>query len=1061
MRLLFLILGLFSCLWVQAQVYFVPNEGQWETAVTFKTDLPGGALFLEKEGLSYHFIDQEALAHAHDGHQHLEQQKGHAFQWRFKKAKPVQARAAKPLEGSINIFKGQEAHTGLERFQELNYPSVYPKIDYRLYAYGAGLKYDWIVRPGGNPKDIQLELKGAEASLKEGRLHIRTSVNEVIEEAPYAYQWIDGEQVPVPCQFVWKRNQLSFVFPEGYNKEVELVIDPVLIFSTYSGSTANNFGYTATYDDYGFLYAGGTAFDIGYPTTLGAYETAYSGGVSGPDIVLTKYDTSGTFMVYSTYLGGSGDEVPHSLIVYNDELYMMGTSGSDDFPTTNNCWDPSFNAGDPVLVNGVGLNFDMGCDIVVSRLSTDGTQLLASTYLGGAGNDGFNMADQLRYNYADQMRGEIDFDSEGNCYIASTTQSNDFPIVNSLIQPAINGVQDGIVVKMDNNLSAIEWSTYWGGTNDDAIYSLAFNSNNDIYVCGGSRSVNLETTPNAYAPTYLGGTVDAFISQMAADGSTLLNSTYFGSDAYDQAYFIELDRNDSVYVYGQTNAADSTLIENAVFSQPNSGQFVAKFSPDLSTKKFSTVFGSGSGEVDISPTAFLVDVCNQIYCSGWGGTTNGPDHGGPGGFTTNLLTTPGAFQSTTDGSDLYLLIMEDNANALSYATFFGGDQAAEHVDGGTSRFDKKGVVYQSVCAGCGGFSDFPTTDGAVSSTNNASCNNAVFKFDPDLPLTIAHFNAPDLSCEYTIDFENLSLGDNNTYSWDFGDGNSSNAFSPSHTYLAEGTYEVSLVSSDPTSCNLADTVTQTVRIRANQHEILDSLYLCLGDSVLLEAPYADDMTYNWSPSTYLSDPTLINPFATPEDTILYTLIGTIENCADTFLQYIAVRDVNLNYQSEAFMCGLPVLLSAEPDSGVSLQWSAGANFEHAQADSIWATAPGTYYVMGSQYGCEKIGSLEVRLSPSCCSEDKISIPNAFSPNGDLVNDTYLVQDALNLIVEFELHIYNRWGQEVFFASDKKKGWDGSFKGVPLSNDVFDYYLKIGCIGGEEHYFHKGNITLIR
>lgn len=1067
MRLRFFILAAtYSCLWAQAQdshssAFFVPNEGQWEAPASFKSDLAGGALFLEKNTLTYHFIDQESVGHAHDAHEPLTHKKGHAFQWRFKKAKRAKLTASKQLKGTVNFFKGQQSYSGLGRFQQIHYQGVYPQIDYRLYAYGSGLKYDWIVAPGGNPRDIQLELIGAEASLKDGRLHIRTTVNEVIEEAPYAYQWVQGEKVTVPCQFVWKRGQLSFAFPEGYNKNLELVIDPVLIFSSYSGSTANNFGYTATYDDYGFLYAGGTAFDLGYPTTLGAYETSYSGGVSGPDIVLTKYDTSGTFMVYSTYLGGSGDEVPHSLIVYNDELYMMGTSGSNDFPTTIGCWDASFNSGVPILVNGVGLNFDQGCDIVVSRLSTDGTQLLASTYLGGSGNDGFNTAAELRYNYADQMRGEIDFDTEGNCYIASTTQSNDFPIVNSLIQPAINGEQDGVVVKIDINLSTIEWSTYWGGTNNDAIYSLAFNAANDIYVCGGSRSVNLETTPNAYAPTYLGGTVDAFISQMAGDGSTLINSSYFGSDAYDQAYFIELDKTDSVYIYGQTNAPDSTLIENALFSQPNSGQFIAKFSPDLSTKKFSTVFGSGSGGIDISPTAFLVDVCNQIYCSGWGGATNSPDLGGPGGFTTGLFTTPGAFQSTTDGSDLYLLIMEDNANALSYATFFGGNQATEHVDGGTSRFDKKGVVYQSVCAGCGGFSDFPTTDGAVSSTNNASCNNAVFKFDPDLPLTIAQFNAPDLSCEQTLLFENLSLGDNNTYSWNFGDGNTSNDFSPTHTFLAEGSYDVSLVSSDPTSCNLSDTITKTVRIRANQYETLDSLKLCLGDSVLLDPPFEIGITYNWSPTTYLSDPNIINPFATPEDTILYTLVGNIENCADTFLQHIAVREVGLSYQAEVFMCGLPVLLSAVADSGVSFVWSEGANFDKPQGDSIWAGAPGTYYVMASQYGCEKTGSLEVRLNPSCCSEDKIIIPNAFSPNGDQLNDSYLIQDPLNLVAEFELHIYNRWGQEVFLGKDKKMAWDGSFKGESLAGDVFDYYLDIGCIGGQEHYFRKGNITLIR
>ena len=153
----------------------------------------------------------------------------------------------------------------------------------------------------------------------------------------------------------------------------------------------------------------------------------------------------------------------------------------------------------------------------------------------------------------------------------------------------------------------------------------------------------------------------------------------------------------------------------------------------------STVFGSGSQSPDISPTAFLVDVCNRIYISGWGGLTNSVPYGG-GGNTSGLIITNDAIQSSTDSSDFYILIMEEDASSLTFATFYGGNISAEHVDGGTSRFDKKGVVYQSVCAGCQGNSDFPTTPNAYSVTNNSfGCNNAVFKFNPDLPLTISDF----------------------------------------------------------------------------------------------------------------------------------------------------------------------------------------------------------------------------------------------------------------------------------------------------------------------------------
>ena len=266
--------------------------------------------FLEESAITYHFIDQAAISHSHDQQITHSSVKGHALQWRFINSKKPQIHYRKAEKGTVNYFSKDQRISGLKRHQEVYYKGVYPKIDYRIYPYGDGLKYDWVVEPSGNPNKIRMQLEGVEnVRLEQGRLHIKTSVNEVIEERPYAYQIIDGIKKEIACFFVWKNATLSFKFPEGYDKTKELVIDPELIFSSYSGSSANNFGYTATYDDYGFLYAGGTAFDIGYPTTLGAYSTSYSNVAGGTDIVLSKYDTSGTFLVYSTYLGGSGDEV--------------------------------------------------------------------------------------------------------------------------------------------------------------------------------------------------------------------------------------------------------------------------------------------------------------------------------------------------------------------------------------------------------------------------------------------------------------------------------------------------------------------------------------------------------------------------------------------------------------------------------------------------------------------------------------------------------------------------------------------------------------------------------
>ena len=354
-----------------------------------------------------------------------------------------------------------------------------------------------------------------------------------------------------------------------------MVIDPELIFSSYSGSFDDNFGYTATYDSQGNLISGSSAFGQGYPTTLGAYQTTWGGGdgqgnLAGTDMALSKYDASGTFMQWSTFLGGINDDLPHSIICNsNDELYVLGTTSSTNFAVTANAFDNTFNGGTAFAPFGVGTYYVNGSDMVVSRLSVNGDQLLSSTYIGGSGNDGVNTAVGLKFNYADEFRGEIDLDEQGNVYVVSSTFSTDFPTANP-VQPFINGLQDACVFKMLPDLSSFYFSTYLGGSDDDSGFSLAFDSANNLFVCGGTQSTDLGTIGVPYQNTFAGGSSDGWIKKIAADGSAQLASTYMGSSAYDQLYFIETDANDNVFVYGQTRDAANSFIINAGFSQPNS-----------------------------------------------------------------------------------------------------------------------------------------------------------------------------------------------------------------------------------------------------------------------------------------------------------------------------------------------------------------------------------------------------------------------------------------------------------------------------------------------------------
>ncbi len=1006
---LFLVLGLLafsSFLNAQEQLAgykFIENKGQWEDQVHFRTDLKAGHLYLEKTGILFDMIDGEQMDKMIRAHydkslpRNFDQLRHHAYRVDFVGMNEhVTVSEELQTREYYNYFQSPYKSKWASKaygFHRVRYNELYPGIDLQFYSKIFNLKYDFIVQPNADPNQIKLNYKGADnVSIRNGRLHVFTEVNHIIEDKPYAYQVIDGNKVEVVCNYVLNDNTVSFEFPEGYDRTYELVIDPTLIFSTYSGSTANNFGYSATFDSKGFLYAASSAFGTGYPTTLGAYDETFNGGsglAPGIDIAISKFDTSGTFLLYSTYIGGSSDELPHSLIVNSfDELFILGTTSSFDYPTTTGAYDTTFNGGTPKdLTNGLGADYPNGSDIIVSNLSSDGTTLLASTFIGGTGNDGLNSTtvacatNVLRYNYADEIRGEIDIDANNNVYVVSCTQSTDFPIVGSVFQPTYGGgLLDAVVVKLDNSLTNVIWSSYFGGEDHDAGYSLAIDSNEDLYITGGTNSDSLTVTSGVLDTAYAGGRADGFVTHIASNGQLLLNSSYVGSPAYDQSYFVELDRYDNVYLLGQTEITDSTFIENALFSNPGSGQFVKKMTPQLDSVIYATVFGNGSG-ISISPTAFLVDLCNKIYLSGWGGGTNAFSTCNAAGLTTGMPTTFDAYQATTDGSDHYVMVLEDDASALVYGSFFGGPVSQEHVDGGTSRFDRKGKVYQAMCAGCGSNSDMPIFPaGAVSATNNNSCNLGVFKMDFNLPVVVADFDTPPIGCSpFTYTFTNTSLSQNfTTYDWDFGDGSPGSTLeNPTHTYNNAGTYTITLIVSDTATCNFGDTISKDITILGDTTYTLTGMDICPGDVEQIGLlPVPDTATtYEWVSGTgSLSDTTISNPFASPTTTTTYQLLIHSGVCTDTVFQTIVVNTTLLSVSNDTVLCnGSPGTTLYANSFGTSSEyiWSSNSSFTDTLNSSLGAdslvvspTIPTMYYVQINNNGCTREDSIFVDLASS-------------------------------------------------------------------------------------------------
>lgn len=921
---------------------FTENRGQWPENVLYRTRFPGGELFIEKNCFTY--VLHQGGPMAHHGHSHPEEQveplKAHAYRVTFdgaQRATGVGSRGQGPYE---NFFLGNDPSkwgTGCQVFGEVTLHDLYPGIDLRIDG-SDGLKYEFAVAPGADPSAIRMRFDGQSAvRVDHGRLVVSTSAGDVIEEAPIAWVTRDRggltDKVDIATRYGLSGNLASFHLADPPGRD-RLIIDPELTFGSYTGSTADNFGFTATYDNDGALYGGGIVFDLGYPTTLGVLQPNFFGGFI--DIGISKFTPDGTDLAWSTYLGGSGNETPNSLVVNDaDELFVLSVTGSSDFPTTPGCFDASFNGGTTIplsggfvnLLGGEGYGFDFGTDIAVAHLSADATSLIGATYVGGSGNDGLNQSSALTYNYGDHFRGEIALDAQQRPVVASSTQSSDAPTSADAAQSTHGGGDlDAFLFRLNPGLTSLEMATYCGGSGGDSGFGVQFSSSGNIYMTGGTASSALPMAGSPQMNTY-GGAVDGYIMRYGENGQ-LLSSTFVGTSSYDQCFFVQLNTSDEVYVVGQTHGAYP--ITPGKYANANSSQFIHKFSEDLSTSLWSTRIGSGNGLEDISPSAFLVSNCGQVYFSGWGGSVNSyvlADQSS----TFGLPVTADAFQSSTDGSDFYLMVLSPEAIELEYATFFGGS-SSEHVDGGTSRFDKDGNVYQAVCAGCGGLSDFPTTPDAWSTTNNSfNCNLGVFKFNLGAPVAEIDIDGPNVVClPNGAEFVNSSTG-GTSYDWDFGDNTGSTAFEPDHTWTDPGTYTVTMILSDSSGCVPNDTATITVDVLEPGIATIDSVGpVCDGGTVQLHAHGGD--TFEWFPAAGLNDPSIADPVATLNGPTTYSVSVSGACGSDTASIDLVIGTPEGEAGPDTLTCsGTPVPISAS--GGSTYSWSPAASLDDPTAQS--------------------------------------------------------------------------------------------------------------------------------
>jgi hypothetical protein len=380
--------------------------------------------------------------------------------------------AEEPLAGRNNYFVGSDPRqwrTNIPTFARVRYQQVYPGVDLIYYGRQGRLENDFEVSAGVNPKVISWRLEGAEGIHVDSRGDLVLSVggSEVRLQQPRAYQLEDGQQRDIPIRYRVHGQKVSFALGK-YNRLQNLVIDPVLTYSTYLGGTGSETAYSVAIDSAGDAYVTGVTASTNFPTTASAYQPVYAGD---GDVFVTEFNPAGTGILFSTFLGGTGDDTPAQIIRDGaGEIFIVGSTTSSNFPTTSAVFQPIYGGNQ---------------DAFLTEMKADGSALIYSTYIGGTGTD-FGTA--------------VTLDASGNAYVVGSTQSTDFPTKNP-IQLGNVGLYDAFVTEVSST-GALVYSTYLGGSLSDYGTGIAVDSTGE---CVRQRLHLLHEFPHSKRAAKLAG----------------------------------------------------------------------------------------------------------------------------------------------------------------------------------------------------------------------------------------------------------------------------------------------------------------------------------------------------------------------------------------------------------------------------------------------------------------------------------------------------------------------------------------------------------------------------
>jgi uncharacterized protein (TIGR03437 family) len=587
-----------------------------------------------------------------------------------------------PIAAKTNYFHGASRNDwqiGVQNYGRVKYASVYRGIDLIYYGSDQQLEYDFVVAPGADPTAIRLKFAGERKKRidSNGDLILMLQGTEIRQHKPKIYQTIAGVQKEIGGGYrIGRHGDVTFsVSP--YDTNQPLIIDPVVTFATYAGGSRSELGTAVAVDSANNIYVAGDTISSNFPATQGSYKATSIGDF---DTFVIKYSPAGA-VVYSTYIGGNGEENTKSIAVDSQgNPVVAGFTDSSNFPTLN-------------AAQGTNKGGYFGYDGFVFKLNAAGSDLMFSTYLGGN---------------ADDLVNRVVLDSQGNAYVVGAAASSNFPVTVGVFQGSLKGALNATVTKLSST-GTIIYSTFVGGSQVEVANAVSVDNSGNAYVVGYSSSTDFPVTTGAFQTAFRGGTTslipqDAFAIKLNPSGQALLYASYIGGSGDDTANAAVVDSFGSLYVAGTTGSTNFP-VSSGVLQRDLSGLqdgFIVKLNSTGSTATYSTLIGGTRAE---SLYGIALDASGQAYVTG--GTTS-----------SNFPTLNPIQAANAGGSDAYVAVLKADGSAIVQGTYFGG----KGVEGARSiAVDRDGNV---IIVGDGDSTDIPATSTAAQKAYGGGLSDA-------------------------------------------------------------------------------------------------------------------------------------------------------------------------------------------------------------------------------------------------------------------------------------------------------------------------------------------------